>query len=41
MPTTAKPEMDISTTPTDIGARSRLPSANAWINDVPSMAVTI
>ena len=41
IPTTAKPEMDISPTPTVIGARSGLPSTNAWINDVPNMAVTI
>ena len=31
----------ISATPTVIGARSGLPSTNAWIKDVPNMAVTI
>ena len=41
MPTTAKPEHAISATPRVIGARLVLPSANAWISDVPNMAVIV
>ena len=41
MPTTASPEHIIRRTPRVNGARSVSPSTNAWIKDVPNMAVTI
>ena len=41
MPTTAIPEHIMSRTPTVSGARAVLPSTNAWISDMPTMAVAI
>ncbi len=41
MPTTAMPEHIISRTPRFSGALAVSPSTNAWINDVPTMAVAI
>src|SRR3954451_10245153 len=41
MATTARPAHIISATPRVMDVRSVLPSANAWIIEVPNMAATI
>jgi hypothetical protein len=41
MPTTARPEHVISRTPAVSCAREASPSTNAWIIELPTMAVTI
>nr|WP_275263085.1 hypothetical protein [Segeticoccus rhizosphaerae] len=41
IPTTARPEPIMNSTPIVIGALAVSPSTKAWINEVPIMAVTI